>query len=93
MKVELTLDARQTLMKMLSKKYYFGPKKRKGFIIDELVELSGFNRSYVKRTLRSISHNLKTKTKRKSGRNTFYDDQVGTVLGKIWEAKDYLCGK
>ena len=91
--MELTLDERQALIKMLSRKYYLGSKKQKGFIIDELVELSGFNRSYATRTLRSISHKPKTKTKRKSGRNTYYDDQVRKVLEKIWEVMDYLCGK
>ncbi len=90
--MKLTLDERQALIKMLSRKYYFGSKKQKGFIIDELVELSGFNRSYATRTLRSISHKPKTKTKRKSGRYTYYDDKVRKVLEKIWEVMDYLCG-
>lgn len=91
--MELTLSERKALIKVFAKKYLYGTKKEKAFILDEFVELTGFNRNYAARVLRNYKEGVRKKQKKKSGRHKYYDENVNTAIEKIWETLDYICSK
>lgn len=92
--MELTLDERHAIIKILSRKYSLSSKKQKSYLVDELVYLSGFNRTYATRVLRQYAINpQRPKSVKRSGRTTIYGDDVKKALEKIWVIMDYICGK
>ncbi len=48
----LTMKEKQAVTKQLATTYNRAPKKEKGRILDTLIDLAGYNRSYAARVLR-----------------------------------------
>jgi hypothetical protein len=78
-------------------------KKQKGFILNEFIELTGYNRSYASHILQAhgkkirvsndtvIEGDIRKSTKRKRQRK--YGDKVLKGLKKVWGIMDCICGK
>jgi len=49
--MSLTMKQKQAVTKQLALTYKRGRKKQKGKILDTLIELTGYNRSYASRVL------------------------------------------
>ncbi|MCR9144593.1 MAG: ISNCY family transposase, partial [bacterium] len=52
--MRLNMNERRTLAKVFAEKYRRARKKDKGILLDEFVELTGYNRSYATRALRGF---------------------------------------
>ena len=55
MKGELSMKVRISITAKMAKRYRKATKKEKGVILDSLVEVTGFNRSYLSRRLRTYT--------------------------------------
>lgn len=94
------MKERQAVTKTLTNRYRKATKKGKGQILDELCELTGYNRSYAARVLRQ---GPKPKPKRRRGRprkdekrrrrEKKYGQEVFIPLRKIWATCDGICSK
>src|SRR5215831_20148836 len=90
---------RRAVARATGRRYRRGRKKEKQKILDEFVELTGYNRCYARRVLRN--HGLAAKQRRKGGsvkrrrsRNSKqYDERVLVALRRIWLILDFICGK
>lgn len=99
----LTMSEKKAVIKAWSGQYRQAGKKEKGRILDEVVELTGYNRRYAVGLLRSdgkvirvgrrvrLVGDLRKKVKRTRGR--FYDDAVLEKLKQVWAIMDCICGK
>lgn len=86
----LTMRQRIAVTDAVRKRYRKARKTRKTEILDELVETTGYNRSYARRVLGSLK---KLGRKRKYlPRNRTYDAQVFYALRKVWIVNDNICG-
>lgn len=98
----LTMKEKRTITKEVAGRYRRVSKKGKGAILDEFVELTGYNRSYASHVL----HNqgvvkyvpgvvmILDATKRiRRQRERTYGREVYKALRKIWAIMDYICGK
>ena len=56
--MSLTMKQEQAVTKQLAAEYKRGSKKQKGRILDTLIELAGYNRSYASRVLRQGFYGL-----------------------------------
>jgi hypothetical protein len=94
---------RRVLVRGVSGRYRGSSKKEKGRILDEFVEMTGYNRAYaawllnqqgrkvwVKRKV-AVAGDVKVGWARKRRRT--YGVEVQTVLIRLWKMLDYLCGK
>lgn len=78
-------------------------KKQKGFILNEFVELTRYNRSYASHILQSHGKKIRVSNKTiiegdiwnraKRKRQKKYDDKVLKRLKEIWGIIDFICGK
>lgn len=94
--VPLTLRERQSVVKELARAYHRTSKKEKGRILDQLSQLTGFNRSYAARALRAAGkpvHKRKRKPMKKAGRKPVYGPDVVWALTRVWAILDGICGK
>lgn len=90
---------RKAVVRATARRYQRGRKKDKQKILDEFVELTGYNRCYARRVLRS--HGRQTKPgqpkssgkRRRSGSSRQYDERVLAALRRIWLILDFICGK
>lgn len=92
----LKLRERQAVINELVPRYRKASKRDKGVILDQVRELTGYNRSYASRALRrsSAPKPVSSKVSRpRSGRPPVYGDQVRQVLIKIWAIMTCPCGK
>lgn len=94
----LTMKEKKSVGIEFSKEYRKASKKRKGEIIREFINLTGYNASYAARKLRKSSlpyvAKKSTCTKKKShGRKRKYPETLLPFLLEIWRAFDYICGK
>ena len=99
----LTMNERQAVIKAWSAQYRKAGKKEKGRILDEVLELTGYNRWYAVGLLRldgrvirvgrrvRLAGDLRKKAKRT--RQRLYDDAVLGSLTQIWAIMDCICGK
>jgi hypothetical protein len=79
-------------------KYRRANKKRKGQILDEFCELTGHNRSYAARKLRSTKETrsykkVKRALQKTRGRKRTYGPELLEPLIKVWAVLDMACGK
>ena len=94
---------RRVLVRGVSGRYRRSSKKEKGRILDEFVEMTGYNRSYAAWLLsqqgRKVWVNRKLAVvgevgvRRVRRRPKIYDAEVKRVLIRLWKLLDYLCGK
>ena len=89
--MRLNMSERRTLTKVFADRYREAGRKQKSFLLDEYVELTGYNRSYATRTLREFKP-VKAVRKKRPGR-VVYDTDVRLALEKVWAVLDYVCGK
>jgi hypothetical protein len=92
------MRTRKSLVREAAKRYRRARKKDKGQILDEFVALTGYNRCYAARVLRSSQKRRYQPPPRrglpgKRGRKKKYDIQVLGSLRKIWGILDFACGK
>jgi len=97
------MSERRAVVRVAAERYRKTGKKRKGQILDELVEVTGYHRWYAVRLLRGhgktihgpgrvrLVGDLARKGKRR-GRRRIYD-AVLQPLRQIWAILDLICGK
>jgi len=74
--MSLTMKEKQAVTKQLALSYKRGRKKQKGEILDTLIELTGYNRSYASRVLRQRARPRVVGRLRKGGVNiTLVEDE------------------
>jgi hypothetical protein len=97
------MSERRVLVKAYAVRYQRARKKGRSGVLDEFVELSGYNRSYAAWLLRW--HGKKVWVGRRlvvvgeatkpapRQRSCVYDTTVVAALTRLWELLDYVCGK
>jgi hypothetical protein len=87
----MDLEFKNKLLKILVEKkgYHSKSKKEKSKLLDEYCSLTGQNRSYVIRKIRSKGYLRLSKRKRKPK----YDQKFVEVLAQVWEKFGFPCGK
>ena len=90
---------RRAVVRATARRYQRGRKKQKQKILDEFVELTGYNRSYARRVLRQHGRQAEGPGKGSSGKRRQslsckqYDERVLVALRRIWLILDFICGK
>ncbi|MBE2972898.1 transposase, partial [Burkholderia cepacia] len=74
----------------LKKKYHKATKKKKGQLLDDFCEFTGYHR---KVALRLVNNRLPGKWKRYKKRKKQYDQPVIDALLTLWRAVDEICGE
>jgi hypothetical protein len=92
MKGDLPMNVRKIITAKMAKSYKKATKMEKGKILDSLQELTGFNRSYLARRLRTFSFQ-KVKESKRVVRRCKYTEEDERALVEIWELMNYACGK
>jgi len=104
-KVRLELSTRNAVTRETSRRYRKAGKKEKGRILNEFIELTGYNRKYAIHILANwgkrklIAHHNGTLEvvaggKRKTyTRAPTYSPQVKAALVKVWKIYGCICGK
>src|SRR5439155_26287769 len=102
--MRLTRKKRKRIGEATAGSYRRARKKEKTAILNEFVELSGFERSYAALVLRNhgrvvtvnaklrVSGNVGKKLRR-PGRRPDYHESVVKVLIKVWRIMDYICSQ
>jgi hypothetical protein len=86
-------------MKVTGRRYQRGRKKEKQKILDEFVELTGYNRSYARTVLRNCRRQAggpkrpAVSGRRRAKSRQHYDQKVLEALRRIWMILDFICGK
>lgn len=99
----LTMGQKKAVTKELQDRYRKCSKKEKTVMLNELIKLTGYNRSYAGRVLRrkEILGYLTIAGKRvkyvaagrKRKKKRFYDEEVLMALKELWEEADSICSK
>jgi hypothetical protein len=92
------MSEKRSVASVLSGEYRKATKKRKKEILNEFVNLTGYNRSYASRKLRQpqkepARKNSGNNMPDKRGRKKVYGLEVIEPLRKIWTGLDFACGK
>lgn len=86
----MEIETLRQYVRLLAKRYHSSGKRRKGIILDELCATAELNRSYATRLL----NNGHMRRRNRPGRKSKYrDGEFLVVLGRLWKATHYLCGK
>ena len=102
--MEFALMIRRKITRKFAQRYQrASSKKAKGAILDEFVELVGYNRSYASWLLRNIGRRVKVgrgvilvgalAPRRRGHRRPTYGAKVLGPLKKVWAIMDFPCGK
>jgi len=101
--MRLNMKERQAVTKALCERYRKAPKKQKGMILDEFVELTGYNRCYARRLLRNHGRRVQVapgrlvqgdaRLRQRAPRKRKYGPELLTPLKKLWVTLDYICAK
>lgn len=101
--MKISMEDRRVLVRTSAKMYQRARKREKTRILDQFVEVTGYNRVYASRILRG--HGKRRYLGRgvvvqgeavgcfKRGRGREYGPELAEPLVRIWEALDYVCGK
>ena len=91
----LTISEKKKVANHLRAHYQKALKKQKASILNEFIEITGYNRSYASLILRSAVSSCSASKKRRTAkaRPRKYDEAVQTTLVFLWKLLDYLCGK
>jgi len=103
----LTMRQKKAVTRELGKRYQKARKKEKTVILDEFIQLTGYNRCYACQVLNVKKERVlgylniagkrikyiadKRKIKRK--KKKIYDQEVLVALKEIWKICDYICSK
>lgn len=98
-----TMNERKTLTKLFAERYQRATKKEKGELLDEYLEMTGYDRCYGAWLLRSHGKRVVLDPRRvaegdvsksvKRESEPFYDQAVKVALIKVWMILDCICGK
>lgn len=100
--MRLTMKERKAVTRKVSERYRRARKKEKGVILDEFIEITGYNRKYASSVLRVAGTDIwigkavcrgDTKKKGKRGRPRHYGEEVFGVVKQLWEMMNFMCGK
>ena len=97
--LRLTMAERRAVVQATARRYQRGRKKEKQKMLDEVTELTGYNRSYAGTVLRNYGQQVgRHKRAVVSGRRRavsrrHYDQKVLEALLRIWMILDFICGK
>jgi len=89
----LTMRQKQAVTRELKAGYKKAGKKKKGGMLNDFCELTGYNRAYAARLLRTDFIPRSRKTIEVNKRKVVYDTEVFDALIKIWMIADGICGK
>lgn len=84
----MDLKTRKTIVSRLSKEYKKARKKQRGVILDELIRLTDYNRSYAGRVLRRLP-NLKRHSRVKGSSYS----SIFSKLRRLWAISHLACGQ
>lgn len=97
------MKERQAVTKALCERYRKAPKKQKGMILDEFIELTGYNRCYARRLLRNHGRRVRVtptrvvqgdaRLRQRTPRKKKYGPEILAPLKKLWAMLDYICAK
>ena len=100
------MKVRRAILRELARKYQSSSKKVKGQVLEEFIELTGYNRSYGSWLLRNCGRKVVMSglngeqvivigelRKVKRRRKRVYDEECKKVLRWLWQVLDYSCGK
>lgn len=92
------MNERKAVTKTLAVRYQKASKSEKKIILDEFCHLTSYNRCYAtivfKHALADQLAKAESEDKRQArGAARIYDQQVLTVLRKVWMLMDCICGK
>ena len=88
----LTMAERRSIAREMGKRYGRASKSERGRMLDELCALTGYNRSYAARLLRSRARGPAPPRRRRARPRT-YTSELLVPLRKIWAVLDRPCGK
>lgn len=101
--MRLAMKERKKATAILAQRYQKVRKKDKGLILNEFVELTGYDRRYASYVLRGHGRKVRINETtvvqgdvRKSitrNKPKIYDVAVANALKKIWHIMDFICGK
>jgi hypothetical protein len=86
------MSDRKSLTRAFAERYWYASKIEKAIILNEFIGFTGFNRHYAARVLR-FSISGKKKEPRTRPHHVRYDQNVKSVLIKLWGITDFICGK
>lgn len=90
---------RRAVVKATARRYQRGRKKEKQKLLDEFIELTGYNRSYARTVLRNHGRQAGGRKRpgvgdrRRAVSRQGYDQKVLEALRRIWMILDFICGK
>jgi hypothetical protein len=99
----LTMKEKRVITKEVAERYRKVSKREKGMILDEFIQLTGYNRAYASHVLHNHGRAVRSvpgvvmildaTKKAVRQREKIYDRKVHEALRKIWAIMDYICGK
>ena len=92
--MSLNMKEKKAVTRQLKERYQRARKRDKRIILDEFCYITGYNRCYGARVLRTKEKLVKKKNAcKKRDRPRIYSEEVETPLKKIWATLDGICGK
>lgn len=104
----LTMHEKQAVTRELARRYVRADRKAKQAIVDQVVGIAGYNRSYATWLLRTVGRRVvlpsmgkqtlvvetarRDQTRRRA-RPRIYDEKVLAALKRLWRISDCICGK
>jgi len=89
--MKLKLVERMAIANVFKEKYQLASKGQRSLILNEFIQITGFNRNYASQLLRA-QHPHSTRRQLRL-RTPYYDESVLKALKAVWEIMDYICGK
>jgi hypothetical protein len=87
----LSMAEKKAITREMRRRYKKASKSERGRMLDELVALTGWTRSYASRALRREPKKKRGPETR--GRKKTYTSEVMLPLHKVWASLDHACGK
>ena len=92
----LSMRERQAITREMARRYRRAGKRERGLILDELCALTGYNRSYAARLLRSRARapaRAPARCCRRRGRSATYTRELLPPLRRVWATLGGICGR
>ena len=99
----LTMGQKKAVTRELQDRYRKCSRKEKTVLLNEFIQLTGYNRSYAGRVLRRkeilgyltiFGKRVKyVAADRKRKKKRFYDEEVLVALKELWEEADSICSR
>ena len=86
---QLSLATRRELIQAIAERYHSAARPDKKRILDEFIQVTGYQRKHAIRALRKTSAIGAAPVPR----SRIYDEAVRNALTILWEAADRICGK